>query len=125
MKIQEVFSFMAKKGQKFNKYTPEFKKNAVERYLSGELGGLIIAARKLGIRSREQLRLWSKLYKEDPRLLEHDGRGKASAADGVRRGRPKKVNIDELDKDEQIEYLKMENAILKKAKAPRQSYGEH
>lgn len=116
---------MAKKGQKFNKYTPEFKKNAVERYLSGELGGLIIAARKLGIRSREQLRLWSKLYKEDPRLLEHDGRGKASAADGVRRGRPKKVNIDELDKDEQIEYLKMENAILKKAKAPRQSYGEH
>ena len=116
---------MAKKGQKFNKYSPEFKKDAVERYLNGELGGMTTAVRKLGMRSDRQLRAWIKLYKEDPELLNTDDRGKASAKDGVRKGRQKKVKVDELDKDAQIEYLKMENAILKKAKALRQSYGEH
>jgi hypothetical protein len=43
----------------------------------------------------------------------------------VKKGRPKKVKLNELTKDEQIEHLKMENAILKKAKALRKSYGEH
>ena len=112
-------------GKPNNKYSPEFKKEAVEKYLSGELGGLTISARKLGLRSKEQLRQWSILYREDPELLKHDGRGKSSAKDGVRKGRPKKVNVDELDKDEQIKYLKMENAILKKAKALRKNYGGH
>ena len=115
---------MAKKGQKFNKYSPEFKKDAVERYLNGELGGMTTAVRKLGMRSDRQLRAWIELYKEDPELLNKDGRTIGNK-DGVKKGRPKKVKIDELDKDEQIEYLKMENAILKKAKALRQSYGEH
>ncbi len=125
MKVQEVFSFMGKTGRTNNKYSPEFKKDAVERYLSGELGGMTNAVRTLGMKSHKQLSVWIKLYKEDPKLLEEDKRGKASAKDGVRKGRPKKVNVDELDKDAQIEYLKMENAILKKAKALRQNYGEH
>ena len=30
-----------------------------------------------------------------------------------------------MTKDEQLEYLKMENEILKKAKALRKIYGEH
>ena len=124
MKVQEVFSFMGKTGRKNNVYSPEFKKEAVERYLSGKLGGMTSAVRKLGMRSDRQLRTWVKLYKEDPKLLEEDNRGKASSRDGVRKGRPKKVKLDELSKDEQIEYLKMENAILKKAKALRQNYGE-
>lgn len=116
---------MGKTGRTNNRYSPEFKKDAVERYLSGELGGMTAAVRKLGLRNHRQLGNWIKLYKEDPKLLEEDRRGKASAKDGVKKGRPKKVKIDELDKDEQIEYLKMENAILKKAKALRQNYGEH
>ena len=115
---------MGKTGRKNNVYSPEFKKEAVERYLSGKLGGMTSAVRKLGMRSDRQLRTWVKLYKEDPKLLEEDNRGKASSRDGVRKGRPKKVKLDELSKDEQIEYLKMENAILKKAKALRQNYGE-
>lgn len=125
MKVQEVFLFMGKTGRTNNRYSPEFKKDAVERYLNGELGGMTAAVRKLGLRNHRQLGNWIKLYKEDPKLLEEDRRGKASAKDGVKKGRPKKVKIDELDKDEQIEYLKMENAILKKAKALRQNYGEH
>ena len=115
---------MAKKGQKFNKYSPEFKKEAVEKYLSGEIGGLTIAARKLGLRNKGQLLQWTRLYKKDPELLKQDKRGKASAKDGLIKGRPKKVKLDELSKDEQIEYLKMENAILKKAKALLKSCGE-
>ncbi len=115
---------MAKKGTKFNYYSPEFKKKAVEQYLSGEFGGITTAMRVLGLRSDKQLRDWVRLYKEDPELLKQDGR-KAGKKEGVRKGRPKKVNIDELSKDKQIEYLKMENAILKKVKALRRNYGEH
>ncbi len=115
---------MGKTGRVNNRYSPEFKKEAVEKYLSGQYGGCDILSRKLGLRSPTQLKTWAKLYKEDPELLNTDDRGKASAKDGVRKGRQKKVKVDELDKDAQIEYLKMENAILKKVKALRQNYGE-
>ncbi len=115
---------MAKKGTKFNHYSPEFKKEAVEKYLSGELGGMTTAARILELKSDRQLRNWVKLYKKDPELLKKDGR-KLGKKEGVLKGKPKKVDLDSLSKDEQIEYLKMENAILKKAKALRKDYGEH
>ncbi len=115
---------MAKKGTRFNHYTPEFKIEAVERYLSGELGGQTLAARKLGLRSHRQLADWLKLYREDPELLKKDGR-RLGKKDGVRKGRPKQADLDEMTKDEQIEYLKMEVAVLKKAKALRKNYGEH
>ena len=45
--------------------------------------------------------------------------------DGVIKGRPKQVKLESLSKDEQIEYLKMENAVLKKLKALRKQNGEH
>ena len=99
-------------GRTNNKYSPEFKKEAVEKYLSGELGGMSVASRELGLRSREQLRQWTKLYQQDPELLKKDGRH-LGKKDGVQKGRPKKVKLDELSKDELIEHLKMENAILK------------
>ena len=60
-------------GKPNNKYSPEFKKEAVEKYLSGELGGMRVASRELGLRSREQLRQWTKLYHQDPELLKKDG----------------------------------------------------
>lgn len=109
----------------YNKYSPEFKKKAVEMYLSGEIGGVTLASRALGLRSHKQLQRWTKLYRENPELLNEDNRGKASAKEGVRKGRPKKVNLEELSLEEQIEHLKMENAVLKKAKALRKDYGEH
>ena len=115
---------MAKKGTKFKKYTPEFKKEAVERYLSGEFGGLVLTARALGLRSDTQLWNWVNLYRQDPELLKQDGR-RLGKKDGVRKGRPKQKDLDAMTKDEQIEYLKMEVAVLKKAKALRKNYGEH
>ena len=112
-------------GKPNNKYSPEFKKEAVEKYLSGEIGGMENATRALGLRSDKQLRNWIKLYKLNPELLKQDNRGKGSLKDGVKKGRPKTVNLDTLSLEQQIEHLKMENAILKKAKALRKNYGEH
>ena len=112
-------------GKPNNKYSYEFKKEAVEKYFTGQYGGYDILSDRLGLRSSKQLRNWVKLYRQDPDLLKQDSRGKASKKDGVRKGRPKRVNLDELSKDEQIEHLKMENAILKKVKALRKDYGEH
>lgn len=112
---------MGKTGRKNNKYSYEFKKEAVEKYLSGELGGMTFATRKLGLKNHRQLWNWIKLYKQDPELLKTDRRSLGNNSPG----RPKQIKLNELSKDEQIEYLKMENAILKKAKALRKSYGEH
>ena len=111
-------------GKPNNKYSYEFKKEAVEKYFTGQYGGYNKLSARLGLRSSKQLRDWVKLYHQDPELLKQDGR-KAGKKEGVRKGRPKRVNIDELSKDKQIEYLKMENAILKKVKALRRNYGEH
>ena len=110
-------------GKPNKKYTPEFKKEAVEKYLSGELGGMTTATRGLGLRSKTQLNKWVKQYQQDPELLKQDGRH-LGKKDGVQKGKPKRVNLDELSKDEQIEQLKMENAILKKVKALLKNYGE-
>jgi hypothetical protein len=57
-------------------------------------------------------------------MLRQDNRGKGSLKDGKRKGRSKKVKLEDLSLEEQVEHLKMENAILKKAKALRKNYGE-
>lgn len=108
-----------------NNYTYDFKKDICEKYLSGEYGGGMTFCQKFGIKSKTQLYEWLKLYRKDPELLKDDGRGKATRADGVNKGRPKQLDLTGLSKDEQIDYLKMENDILKKAKALRKRYGEH
>ena len=110
-------------GKTNNKYSPEFKKEAVEKYLSGLYGGYDLLSRELGLRSSRQLKDWVELYRQDPELLKQDGRH-LGKKDGVQKGRPKKVNLEELSLEEQVEHLKMENAILKKAKALRKNYGE-
>jgi len=111
-------------GKPNNKYSPEFKKEAVEKYLSGQYGGYDLLSRKLGLRSTKQLKDWVKLYRRDPELLKQDGR-QSGKKDGIQKGRPKRVNLEELSLEEQVEHLKMENAILKKVKALRKNYGEH
>ena len=71
---------MGKTGRKYNKYSPEFKKDAVEKYLSGKYGGCDILSRQLGLKSPTQLKDWAKLYRKDPKLLEEDSRGKDNYA---------------------------------------------
>ena len=110
-------------GKPNKKYSPEFKKEAVEKYLSGLYGGYDLLSKELGLRSSRQLKVWVKIYREDPELLTQDGR-QLGKKDGVKKGRPKKIRLEELSLEEQIEHLKMENAILKKVKALRKDYGE-
>jgi transposase-like protein len=110
-------------GKPNNKYSPEFKKKAVEMYLSGEYGGYDLLSRELGLRSSTQLKNWVELYRQDPELLKQDGRH-LGKKDGVQKGKSKKVKLEDLSLEEQVEHLKMENAILKKAKALRKNYGE-
>lgn len=114
-----------KKKRENNSYTYEFKKEACEKYLSGEYGGGMTFCQKFGIRSKRQLYDWVKLYRKDPELLKVDGRGKATKADGVNKGKRPQLDLIGLSKDEKIERLEMEVDILKKAKALRKRYGEH
>jgi transposase-like protein len=111
---------MAKKGSKFNRYSPEFKIKVVEAYLSGEFGGSKKTANYFGLPSKDRVMKWVKRYKESgPQSSFVETRGRATKVDNINKGRLKKVNLDEMTKDEQIAYLKMENDILKKVQALR------
>ncbi len=102
---------MAKKGSKFKKYSLEFKLQVVQDYLSNKYGGVDAITKKHGLKSSRQVRDWLKLYEENPALLGQDKRGKKST------GRPKSFKLDEMTLEEQNEYLRMENDILKKYQA--------
>ena len=105
---------MAQKGSQFKKYDYKFKLKAVEKYLSGEYGSQRQTCLNLGIRSVTQLKKWLALYKENPKLLAQDKRGKHKAK---RTGRPKNSKLNEMSLKEQNEFLRMENDILKKYQA--------
>lgn len=109
---------MPKKGSTFAKYTPEFKLKVVKAYLSGTEGGYKTVAKQYGLRSGTQLFAWTKRYREEgPEFLSEDRRtGGNNPMIGKYRRDP---NIENWTLQQQIEYLKMENAILKKAKALR------
>lgn len=104
---------MAKKGSTFNTYSAEFKVEVVKAYLSGEYGSQLSTAKHFGIRSKSQVRKWVSIFNESGQdALYIDNRGKAI---GDNKGRPKK--LENMTKDQQIAYLKMENDILKKVQA--------
>ena len=58
---------MAKKGQKFNKYSTEFKTNIVKEYLSGTSGGSMSLAKKYNI-SYRTIDNWIYTYKRQGHL---------------------------------------------------------
>ena len=91
---------MAKKGQKFNHYSDEFRTKIIEEYLSGECGGSKTLAKKHNI-SYKTINTWIAKYKRQGNLvndIEH------------KRGRPKEENIDYK---ERYEILKKYQAFLK------------
>jgi len=109
---------MAKKGSIFTKYSPEFKVSVVEAYLSGKFGGMGAVSKHFGLKSENQVREWTKRYR---------GEGAESLSEDRRKGGNNPMlgkyqrdpNLENWTLQHQIEYLKMENAILKKAKALR------
>ena len=60
MKVQEDFNMTGKPNKK---YSPEFKKEAVEKYLSGLYGGYDLLSKELGLRSSRQVLLFLILVK--------------------------------------------------------------
>lgn len=98
---------MSRRVETNNKYTNEFKLNAVKMYLSGEHGGIDTIYPKLGLRSSKQLRDWVKKY----RILGIDGlENMTGKFKGLNKGRPRKK---ELTIDEEILRLRAENDYLK------------
>jgi transposase len=60
-------------------------------------------AEHFGVTNRSQVQHWVKLYENNPQLLYQDNRG-----------RPAQVKSETMTLEEQVNYLKMEVAILKK-----------
>lgn len=90
---------MAKKGQKFNKYTEEFKLNIVKEYEKGESGGSMNLGKKYGI-SYRTIDTWIYKYRKQGHLSNMHKNS----------GRPKEENIDYK---ERYEILKKYQAFLK------------
>ena len=86
---------MASKGQKFKKYSPEFKEKILSEYLSGKSSAYL--SKKYDVPC-ETIRMWS--YN-----IRH---GKA----GGKRGRPKYKNLTLEDYKERYEILKKYQAFL-------------
>ena len=114
---------MAKKGQTYKKYSPEFKlsvildmrknhlsyKETVRRYDLGKIdsGG-----------ARQMLQRWERKYLEEGiEGLEKDNRGRPTV-NGKKRGRPPKLDKQvEEDLITENQRLRMENECLKKLNA--------
>ena len=103
---------MAKKGQKFRTFLPEFKIQVVEEYLSGMSGGVDAITKKYDLKTNDRICSWLKIYQnEGPEGLMINKRGKH------KKGKRIPFNLDEMSLEQQVKYLKMENDILKKLKA--------
>ena len=122
----EVHIFMAKKGQIFKKYSPEFKISVImdmrEHHLSYsetvrkyELGDPTRGG------ARAMIQRWERIFLEEGAGgLMRERRGRACTASGTRKGRPpkldKKVEEDLIAENQrlrmEIDYLKKLSALV-------------
>ena len=116
---------MAKKGQVFKKYSPEFKLSVILDMLQNNLGYGETVRKYWDAkncietdRHRSQLRLWERQYLEEGfGGLMKDNRGRPSI-NGKKRGRPPKLDKKvEEDLIAENQRLKMEIEYLKKLSA--------
>ena len=89
---------MARKGQKFKKYTEEFKQKVLEEYFQGE-GGSYALAKKYNI-SFHTINTWTEKAKHPEKY----------AGMGLKKGRKKD---SEIDWKERYEILKKYQTFLK------------
>ncbi len=123
---------MAKKGQVFKKYSPEFKISVILDMRENHLSYRETIRKYWGANNHTEenlyfhtLKQWERKYLEEGELgLMKDNRGRPTAG-GKKRGRPLKLD-KQVKKDliaenqalkEKLEYLEAENAYLKKLDA--------
>lgn len=110
---------MAKKGQKFKKYSAEFKKSVILDMREHHLG-MIETQNKYSI-DHHSIARWERIYLEEgAEGLMKERRGRACSAGGTRKGRPpkldKRVEEDLIAENQrlrmEIEYLKKLSALV-------------
>ena len=99
-------------------FSGEFKEKVIKDIRENKIG-YNEAMRKYGIAGRSKIQQWERVYLEEgPEGLYVDRRGRASAASGVRKGRPPKLskNVEE-DLIAEVQRLRAEVDYLKKLDA--------
>ena len=94
---------MAKKRQAYIYHSLEFKVKLVTLYLEGK-GGYRTLAKEYGLKSAHQLRDWVEKYKN----------GELNEENSDRRGKCTFLKKTFASREEEMEYLKIENEYLKK-----------
>ena len=113
---------MAKKGQKFKKYSPELKLAVILDMRENHLGYRETMRKyfpELEGKNYAFIQKWERIYLEEgAEGLMKERRGKASSSDGVRKGRaPKLDKRTEEDLIAENQRLRMEIEYLKKLSA--------
>ena len=113
---------MAKKGQKFKKYTPKLKLAVILDMRENHLGYRETMRKyfpELEGKNYAFIQKWERIYLEEgAEGLMKERRGKASSSDGVRKGRaPKLDKRTEEDLIAENQRLRMEIEYLKKLSA--------
>ena len=113
---------MGKKGQKYKKYSPEFKIAVILDMRKNHLGYRETMRKyfpELEGKNYAFLQKWERIYLEEgAEGLMKERRGKASSSDGVRKGRtPKLDKRTEEDLIAENQRLRMEIEYLKKLSA--------
>lgn len=102
---------MAKKGQKFNKYTKEFKLQVVQDRLKGQ--SLSFIMNKYNIPNNSMIVRWTKEYKEQGLIALEDKR-MFTKEQIPTKGRPRE-KYDSIE--DELKAVKLENEYLKKQEA--------
>jgi len=103
-----------------NPYTGAFKQKVVEDLRENKLS-YSEAMTKFGVAGKMAIQHWERIYLEEgPEGLYIERRGRASAANGIRKGRPpklgKKIEEDLIAENQrlraEVDYLKKLNALV-------------
>lgn len=113
---------MSKKGQRYKKYSPEFKVTVILDMRENHMGYKETMRKYFPEKEAKNygfVQKWERIYLEEgAEGLMRERRGKASAAEGVRKGRvPKLDKRTEEDLIAENQRLRMEIEYLKKLSA--------